>query len=98
MRRTNLEDRQDAIRQCGEDVCYENKANEYLFDISPPDCFVYLFSVFVELYSGSTEKITHQDIESYCNIRRCTLSQYELDIIWKMNYWANSEIAKMQEE
>lgn len=98
IKRTNLQDRQEAIRDIGEKDFFSDKRYEHLWDLQVPLCYLYIFNVFIDLYSACVEKITYRDIESYCNVRHCTLKQVEIEMLYKMNSWANDEINKLQEE
>lgn len=81
----------------GEEKAYTIFGDKYR-PIQPPICFFYIYSVFQELYNGCKEKITFQDIDCYSRLRRCNFSHYELDLIHKMNIWANEQIEELENE
>lgn len=74
-----------------------NEAYSGLRDIDPPVCFSYIYSVFIELYNGCREKITWQDLQSWSIVRKCELSQYEVELIRKMSVWADEAIAELKD-
>jgi hypothetical protein len=67
-------------------------------DIDPPVIFLYLFNIFIDLFSHCVEKITYQDICSYCTVRKTELSLYEIDLLLQMNTWAKQEINALTEK
>ena len=66
-------------------------------EIEPPIRFLYLFNIFIDLFSHCTEKITYQDVEAYCSVRKTELSLYEIDLLFQMNTWAKQEINALTE-
>jgi hypothetical protein len=78
---------------------YENESFSILHDIEPPICFQFAFTVFRELYNGCREgNITYQDMESYCRMKHIELTQYEIELVKRMNYWANDEVDKLKND
>lgn len=66
--------------------------------VTPPVCFFYIFTCFQELYNMSSERITYQDIDSYCRVNRLVFSHYELQLIKKMISWAENEKRQLEKE
>jgi hypothetical protein len=76
-----------------------NHAYDNLHEIDPPTCFMFLFREFTELYNGSRDgNITYQDIESYCCVKSTEFTQYDIELIKRMNYWASDEIDKLKND
>ena len=87
------------VEALGYESFFANGANEEYKDLPVPECFEYLFEMFMELYSFSGEDgITWQEIESYCHVRRLALTQFEIDYIIKIRLWADSQISEMRED
>lgn len=42
--------------------------------------------------------ITWQDIDSYCRLRKITLSQLEIDYLLKIKNWASDEIYNLEKQ
>lgn len=93
-----MDDREDLIAQIGRNEFECNSSYDYLKDIPIPPCFLWVFNVFLEIYGMSIDAITWKDIQSYCEMRKIQLSQYEIDVIIKIKRWANEEIAKLKED
>ena len=94
--RSNLEDRDELVKDLGEEELLTNEAYSGYRDIPPPVCFSYIYGVFIELYNGSKEMITWRDIDSWQRVRKADLSQYEVDLLRRMSAWADSEIAELK--
>lgn len=63
-----------------------------------PSCFLWLYTVFLEIYAHSGESITWTTIESYGNIRNVKFNQFEIDYLLKMSSWAENKKSEMREE
>lgn len=74
----------------------ENCFYPSLQDIPMPQCFNYVFNIFMEIYNHSKEMITWCDIQAYEEVRCVKLQQVEIDYIIKINNIANSQINEMQ--
>lgn len=104
--RSNIDDRNDIIKDIGEKEFYSNENYRELWDYPCPFCFLYIFRIFLEVYNGCTvvggfssfKHITWQDIESYCRIRKIELTQLEVDYLLKIKSWASDEIYKLEQE
>lgn len=94
-----LEQRNDVFRTIGEDKIKERNPKRYeeICDYPIPYMFLFVWKVFLELRQGSNEVIEYSNIESYSHLKKVSLSLYDIDIIYRMQSWANSEIAKARE-
>lgn len=97
MFRANYQDRDEAIESLGEEAFYSIEGNERFRDIPPPECFKWIYGVFIELRDMSGEVITFQDIDCWQRVRKCVLSQYEIGLVRQMQNWAGDEIQKLRE-
>lgn len=95
--RTNMQDREDVIKQIGENFFMSDVYSDY-WDYPPPDCFLTIFNSFLELYGMSKEKITFQDIVCYQQSKMIKFNQFEIELIKLMQCWASDEIEKLREE
>lgn len=75
---------------------YAVKENEQYRSLPIPIFFTRLFSIFIEIENLKGESLTWTILESYCKIRNVSLSQYEIDMIIKMNAWASEERNALQ--
>ena len=84
----------------GEDAFNKSEQYDYLKDILPPVCFVYIFNIFMELWGNKStdNSFTWTDLKSYCDMRKIELRQYEISLIMKCKSWANNEISKLKED
>lgn len=104
IRRANIEDRKDLIKDLGRKEFYSNPMYKDLWDYPCPPCFLFIFSTFLELYSHCTtiggfavqKNITWQDIESFCHVRKIELSLIEVDYLFKIAHIADDEIAELE--
>ena len=94
--RTNVEDRDEAIELIGVDEFYSVKENEQYRSLPIPIFFTRLFSIFIEIENLKGESLTWNILESYCKIRNVKLTQYEIELIIKMNSWASEERNALQ--
>lgn len=95
--RTNMQDREDVIRQIG-DAFYKSDAYSAYWDCPPPECFLMIFNSFLELYNMSIDKITFHDIVCYQQVKMIKFTQFEIDLIKLMQCWANDEIETLRKE
>lgn len=95
------------IKSIGWEAFYSNDNYSYLRDKELPSCFIYIFSVFLELYygctiitffGGSQRNVTWQDIESYCRVRKANLTQIEIDYLLKIKNWVSEAINELEKE
>lgn len=96
--RSHADDRDDLLKDMGADNFYKDEEmfGSY-WDIEPPLEYLYVYTVFMELYRTVEERINFSDIESWQNVRGVRLTQYEVSLIIQMNGWASSEIAKLRD-
>lgn len=96
--RSNLEDREDALKVIDEADFFTNEeAYGKYWDIPIPVEYLYVFSVFMEIYRTCEERISFPDIKAWEEIRDVKLTQYEVSTILQMNMWAADEIAKLRD-
>lgn len=94
-----MDDRIDLIKAIGEDAFFADEHYQHLWDKTLPDCYQYVFSVFMEIYNYSGQDgVTFRAIHEYCMVRHEVLSQYDVDIILKCAYWASVEIRRLEDE
>lgn len=86
------------IDSIGEEEFLNSTEYEYLQEPKVPPCFVWVYTVFIEIYNHCGETLTWSEIKAYCDLRQIVLSQLEIDYILKMNGWANSKIKEMRED
>lgn len=103
--RANIEDRNDIIKTVGKQEFYSNENYEYLWDIQIPPCFLFIFNVFLELYShcsasgfSSQKNVTWQDIESYCHVRKLELTQLEVSYLLFIAETASKAIDELEKD
>lgn len=83
----------------GAEFFFSRREYDYLHDIEVPPEFSYEFGVFMELYRLSGEGgISWESMRAWCELRRARLEQREIDVILKINSWANSEISELEQE
>ena len=96
--RSNMEDREDVIRTVGADTFFSDKETFGAYwDIPVPVEYLYVYSVFMELYRTCNERISFQDIRAWQDVRGVRLTQYEVSLIISMNGWASEEIAELRD-
>lgn len=81
----------------GEDYFYSHDEFSNLYDIEIPPFFAFEFGVFMELYNLSGDDgLRWEDIHAWELVRGERLSQFDVDIILKMNSWASQTISELR--
>jgi hypothetical protein len=63
-----------------------------------PDCFVWLFSEYLNIRSACNELVTYQDLCAYSQAMQCNFSIYETKLIMRMDQWGRDEFNKALKE
>lgn len=96
--RTNLQDREDAIKLLGEEEFYAIKENEQYKDVDIPPIYATLFNDYIDINNMTGESgVTWTEVDSYSRLTQKTFSLHDIEILVKINVWANSEKNKMQD-
>ena len=84
----------------GIDNFNNNKDFDYLKEIEPPDCFNYLYLIFLDLYQncGREHGYTYTDIKNYMELNDYHFSLYEIRMLMNCKTWANREISKLDKD
>lgn len=82
----------------GEEGFKENDPKSYYETLPPkiPVCFSFLFNVFLSLRNTTENGITYTELKSYCDVTHTYISQYDIELLFKMNAWANSMISDIR--
>jgi hypothetical protein len=87
-----MEEREKVIKAIGYDKWKRMGQAEEFGDIPPPECFSYLFYIFLDLFYSCREGITYPDIQAFSEITQRKLTIYEVSLIRRMSSWAAAEI------
>lgn len=98
MWRTNLEDREELVRQTGESAFLGNPAYEHLRDIAVPPYYAYEWSIYLEIRRLSGEYVTWETVASWCRVRDTVLTQAEVDAVIRIHGYAEREIRRLRDE
>lgn len=71
---------------------------EALRDIPVPECFVWIFDVFIDLHYCSHDFVSYPDIDAWERVYRTKLTVYEVRLIRRMSVWAADEERKAMED
>lgn len=96
--RTNADDREDAIKAQGDTFWTTGTNKEVYSEPNVPPLFLFIYTSFIEIYNHTGESLTWTQIESYAKMRKIDFTQNEINLILKMNSWANQEVEKLRKE
>ncbi len=81
----------------GEKAFEAHSKYEELKDIDIPDCFLWVFDVFLDLHYCSHDFISYPDISAWEQVYNERLSIFHVHLIRKMSSWAADENRKARE-
>jgi hypothetical protein len=71
---------------------------ERFLEIDPPDCFEWIYWEFIKLHNASDAVITPATIRDYEELKQMRFKLVEIDLIFRMKYWAFDEKQRLEKE